>query len=152
MGRRKLTPTPEPPWIFLGFLAATQIAAVLLGAPTLSGLIRASGLLFVAAGLVLHYRAGVQFRQAQTTQATLAEPTGLVTEGVFGLTRNPMYLGGVLILVGWALLQGHASLLLTAPLFGLTAELLWIRPEERLLSEVFGDEYGAYRKRTRRWI
>lgn len=113
---------------------------------------RASGLLFVLAGLVLHHRAAVQFRVAQTTQATLAEPAGLVTDGVFGLTRNPMYLGGVVILIGWAVLQGHLMLLMAAPLFGLAAELLWIRPEERLLTEVFESSYAAYCKRTRRWI
>lgn len=123
-----------------------------MGAPTLTGWVRASGLLFVLAGLVLHHRAAVQFRAAETTQATLAQPTGLVTDGVFGLTRNPMYLGGVLILIGWAVLQGHVVLIVAALFFGLAAEWLWIRPEERLLTQVFDSSYAAYCKRTRRWI
>lgn len=123
-----------------------------MGAPTLSGWIRASGLLAVALGWVLHHRGWRRFHRASTTLATLADPAELVTDDVFALTRNPMYLAGALILFGWALAMGHLILISVAPLFALVAWVLWIRPEEKLLIELFGDSYSAYCQQTRRWI
>ena len=103
-------------------------------------------------GVALHAAAWRHFHRIRTTVATLDSPSRLVEDGVFGVTRNPMYLGGALILTGWAVLLGHAALLAVTLLWIPTAELLWIRPEERLLRGHFGEAWLAYRRRVRRWI
>lgn len=76
----------------------------------------------------------------------------LVTSGIYRLTRNPMYLGFLLILSGWALLAGNWLAVALLPLFVLALQELQIEAEERILEEQFGDAYRDYRKRTRRWI
>ena len=67
-------------------------------------------------------------------------------------TRNPMYLGLTLTLVGIATLLGSLSPWLVVPAFAVAISRLFIRHEEQTLQERFGDEYLAYRKTVRRWI
>jgi len=75
-----------------------------------------------------------------------------VTTGLYRYTRNPMYLGLLVILIGAGLLSG--SLLAVAVLPGFVAYLtiFQIRPEERRLSALFGNEYERYRQEVRRWL
>ena len=78
--------------------------------------------------------------------------TSLVTSGVFAFSRNPMYLGLLLFLFGFALqvnVVGGIPLLL---LFVLYMNAFQILPEERAMLEVFGDEYQEYAENVRRWI
>ena len=76
----------------------------------------------------------------------------LVTSGIFRLTRNPMYLGMLLILSGWLLFLGNPFAAPTAAGFVLIMNNIQIKPEERAMMVKFGEEYEAYRRRTRRWI
>lgn len=76
----------------------------------------------------------------------------LVTHGVFRHTRNPMYLGMLLVLAGWAVWLGHALAWLGLPLSVLLLTVLQIRGEERVLAARFGAAYADYRQRVRRWV
>ena len=76
----------------------------------------------------------------------------MVTGGVFRFTRNPMYLGMLLVLAGWALWLGNAAAFAGLPLSVLVLNALQIRPEERILRERFGDEWTRYAARVRRWM
>ncbi|RRJ83522.1 isoprenylcysteine carboxylmethyltransferase family protein [Aestuariirhabdus litorea] len=76
----------------------------------------------------------------------------LVVEGVYRYTRNPMYLGMLLVLVGWGCVLGSALALLLPPLFALCLTRVQILPEERVLEKTFGASYQAYRQRVRRWL
>jgi protein-S-isoprenylcysteine O-methyltransferase Ste14 len=78
--------------------------------------------------------------------------TRLVTGGVYGWTRNPMYLGWLPILAGWAAYLQHPLSLLVVPLFMLYLTRFQIVPEERALSAKFGEQFDAYRQRVRRWL
>ena len=78
--------------------------------------------------------------------------SSLVTRGIYGFTRNPMYLGLALALLGWAAFLSAAWPLLGPPLFVAYVNIFQIRPEERVLSGLFGDEYTRYTRRVRRWI
>jgi protein-S-isoprenylcysteine O-methyltransferase Ste14 len=93
------------------------------------------------------------FRAHTTVDPHCPEKTScLVAYGVFKLSRNPMYLALLLLLTAWMLQLGH----LLSPLWlaGFVAYITWfqIRPEERVLQELFGDEYEAYCRGTRRWV
>ena len=78
--------------------------------------------------------------------------SALVTSGVYRITRNPMYLGMLLVLAGWAVWLGNAAALIGLPLFVGVLNLLQIAPEERVLRGRFGDAFTRYAARVRRWI
>ena len=141
-----------PPLVFLGIAGGMLAVAVATGAASAPVPIAAAGLVLMIGGSVLHHVAARTFRSHGTTLATLAEPTELVTSGVFARTRNPMYLGGVMILIGWAALLGSPFALLGPVAWVPLAEVLFIRPEERLLERRFAEEWAGYRARARRWI
>ena len=108
----------------------------------------------VAAGAVVGVAAVVSFWRASTT----VDPTrpeaasSLVTTGVYRLSRNPMYLGLLLALVGWAVALAHPLALLVAPLFVAYISRFQIRPEERALHATFGADFEAYARSVRRWL
>ena len=96
----------------------------------------------------------VSFRRARTTINPL-KPTAasaLVRSGVFRFTRNPMYLGLLLTLVGWATWLWNPAALLFLPVFVVYIDRFQIGPEERALSTLFGAEFTAYRTSVRKWI
>jgi protein-S-isoprenylcysteine O-methyltransferase Ste14 len=112
------------------------------------------GGLVAAAGIAVSVAAFVRFRKAGTTANPLdpSKASRLVTDGVFRLSRNPMYLGLVLLLIGWAVWLGSASPWLVPPLFVIVLTLVQIVPEEQALGRSFGEEYVSYRRRVARWI
>lgn len=112
----------------------------------------AIGLLLALAGIVSAVWASRMFRRQDTTISPFGTPTALVAEGPFRYTRNPMYLGLLLLLLGIA--AGFGGLvLLAAPLaFFAIINTTRIPAEEASMQSIFGDEYGAYQRRVRRWL
>ena len=76
----------------------------------------------------------------------------LVTVGIYRFTRNPMYVGILLILLGWLVFLGNLLPIVMLPLFVLYMNRFQIVPEERALMAKFGDEYLKYQQRVRRWL
>ena len=98
---------------------------------------------------------GVQsFRQAKTTVDPLhpERVTTVVDNGLYGVTRNPMYVGMMLILLGLAVHLQNIPAFLVVGLFVATVTQFQIRPEERALEERFGETYLDYRRRVPRWL
>ena len=95
-----------------------------------------------------------QFRKAQTTPnpQALEKVSSLVTSGIYQYSRNPMYLGLVLILLGWALYLSHFLAFILIPIFMMYMTRFQIQPEERMMTQKFGDKYRAYLNKVRRWI
>ena len=108
----------------------------------------------VVAGFAFSVPAVFSFRAARTTIGPhrIENASRLVTGGVFGLSRNPMYLGLALQLLGWAAFLATPSALVGPVLFVAWITRFQIVPEERLLSARFGTAYDAWRRRVRRWI
>jgi len=113
-----------------------------------------AALLPAAIGVGIIYDANVRFRRAQTTINPLNPQlaSSLVTEGIYRITRNPMYLGLTLWLLAWALWLETLSPWIVAALFPIVITGLQIIPEERALEKLFGETYRDYRKRVSRWI
>lgn len=105
-------------------------------------------------GLAIAAAAIGRFHRAQTTTDPMdpGKASHLVTDGVFRMSRNPMYLGLTLLLTGWAVWLGSASPWLVPPLFAIVITVVQIVPEERALAQRFGDSYLAYQRRVARWI
>jgi len=108
----------------------------------------------VAAGLGVMALAIAQFARARTTIDPLhpAAASALVEGGVFGLTRNPMYLGLALVLAGLALWLGDGGSALLVAGFVAYITRFQIVPEERALRANFGAAFDAYAARVRRWL
>lgn len=92
-------------------------------------------------------------KSSTTTNPSQPETTSqLVTSGIFKLSRNPMYLGIVWVLLGWLVFLGNLFSLLIPILFVLYLTQFQIKPEEKILCKKFGKAYETYKKSTRRWI
>lgn len=81
-----------------------------------------------------------------------AATSALVVGGVYRFTRNPMYLGILFVLLGWAVFLANAAAFLPLPLFVLYLNRFQIAPEERALAAAFGEQFAAYRAKVRRWL
>ncbi|MDR6990169.1 isoprenylcysteine carboxylmethyltransferase family protein [Luteimonas sp. 3794] len=106
------------------------------------------------AGLGLNIYPKFTFNQVGTTVNPLKPDSTvhLVTSGVYRYTRNPMYLGHSMILLGWSLYLQSMIAILVVPVFIIFVSRFQIRPEERYLSTRFPDDYAAFCKRVPRWL
>ena len=80
------------------------------------------------------------------------QTSALVTSGVFRLSRNPIYLAFLLLLIGWALFLANLWALLLSPLFVRYMSRFQIKKEEGALESLFGQRYLDYKKRVRCWL
>ena len=110
--------------------------------------------LLVAAGFFAGFAGIFMFRVAHTTVDPRHPDAArvLVTGGIYRYTRNPMYVGIVLILLAWVVFLGNVLSLLMVALFVLYLNRFQIIPEERALAQHFGDQFLQYQSQVRRWI
>jgi protein-S-isoprenylcysteine O-methyltransferase Ste14 len=144
-----------PPLIFLGFLAAATVLEAILPLPIPVGhsLTRyVAGGALAAGGFVMIAIGTRRFAAAGTNITPTLPTTALVVDGIYGRTRNPLYLGTTLIYLGLSVAAGSLWAI------GLLVPLLWminvgvVKREERYLERKFGDAYRDYKARVRRWI
>src|ERR1019366_2886926 len=112
------------------------------------------GGLVAAVGIAIAVAAFVRFRKVGTTVNPVdpSKASRLVTDGVFRVSRNPMYLGLLLLLIGWAVWLGSVSPFVVPPLFVFAITVVQIIPEEQALSRNFGEQYVSYQRSVARWI
>jgi len=106
------------------------------------------------AGLALNLYPKILFRRAGTSVNPMRPDAAanLVTSGIYRYSRNPMYVGHALILLGAAVYLCNALCFLAVPLQMLYITRFQIQPEERALSARFPQQYAAYRKAVPRWV
>jgi len=80
------------------------------------------------------------------------QATTLVTDGMFKITRNPMYLGMLLLLFGLSVFKGLIVGFIFLPLFVLYITIFQIIPEEEAMLNLFGEDYKSYSNKVRRWF
>lgn len=110
------------------------------------------GWLALGIGVGLTILAVLAFVAAKTTIIPRHDPDALITTGIFGRMRNPIYLADVLFLFGASLIWGAWIGLLLVPLFALMLDRRFIQGEEAVLLRVYGDQFSAYCGAVRRWI
>lgn len=145
---------PPPLWALL-LMAGTYGLSLLPSLNTLPALAgaRPFGLIVIIAALLLMFAAMAQFRRANTQLLPNSETNNaLVTGGLFGITRNPMYLGMVVLCIGGALWMERALMLASPFLMFAVANWVFIPFEEAKMRRQFGQAFDAYTKRVRRWI
>jgi len=110
------------------------------------------GLIPMFLGLGVTGYAALQFRRAKTNLVPFTESTTLVIKGLYRYTRNPMYLGMELLLIGLAVYTDTPYGWLVVIIFPIIIHNLFIMKEEQQMIETFGDDYLEYRGRVRRWV
>ena len=110
------------------------------------------GLLPLLGGVALAIAGERAFKRAGTAVLPFSHPSALVTTGPFALTRNPMYVGLILCLLGWAVLLGSVVPFAVIPAFFALIHYRFVLREEPFMAERLGEAYGAYRARVRRWL
>lgn len=139
-------------------LAAALLMWVLSEAVPAAG-IRVPGtgviaIVLAALGFVIAGFGAVSFRRAGTTidPHTPEKSSALVVRGIYRYSRNPMYLGIALVLLGWVVFLSNLLALLVLPAFILYLNRYQIAPEERALEARFGEDYRRYKRSVRRWL
>lgn len=132
-------------WVLARLAPATTFEMPMAG-------VLAGALALAAAGVGL---AAVRHFAARRTTVNPLDPAAastLVAHGVFGFSRNPMYLALLLALLAWGAWLANGAAFVVPVLFVLAMNRLQILPEERALAAKFGAEYEDYRRRVRRWL
>ena len=110
------------------------------------------GIIPVIFGITMAAIAAGMFKKAETGLVPFEEATTLVTDGFYRYTRNPMYMGMFLMLLGGAILMGSIGALLPVPLFIGVIRNHFVLAEERFLAAAFSQQYLDYQAQVRRWI
>jgi len=126
---------------------APGLSFTLSAAPAIALALAALGGVVALAGIFA-------FRNNRTTVNPLSPSTAsvVVTTGVYRISRNPMYLGFLMALAGWAVHLSNVGAILLLPAFVAYLTRYQIKPEERALLAKFGSEYSQYMSRVRRWL
>jgi protein-S-isoprenylcysteine O-methyltransferase Ste14 len=145
-----------PPPVVALFMAGLSWLAS-WAAPTLGFVLphrNAIVLASLVAGVSVAMLGVVSFRRARTTLNPLKpeKSSALVMSGIYLYTRNPMYLGLLLVLLGWVSFLANALAFVFLPVFIHYMNRFQIDPEERVLVSVFGQEFTAYLSKVRRWL
>lgn len=114
--------------------------------------LRPIGLALGVIGFLLGASAAWQFTKAHTTLDPHGSVTSLVTSGVYRVSRNPIYLGFVLMVIGIPLYFGNYWGIIIAPVMVILFNRLVIEHEEAYLEKKFGDVYTSYKSGVRRWL
>ena len=147
---------PWPPIIYIAAAALALIGHALLPLPWIRGalgeILFATGWLVVAGALAIDVAAMRAMSRARTTIMPHRGSDHLVTGGPFSFTRNPIYVGNTMLMIGVGLISGIVWFLILAPVAAYVTTKLAIQREEKHLEARFGKKYRDYAKKVRRWL
>lgn len=148
-----VSPMVHPPIVALMFIVIAyflgRFVPLPFGAPAI---VRYIGLALTFVGFLLGIGAFLEFRKARTSLNPHGSARQLVTSGIYRFTRNPIYLGFLLMVVGIPLNSGLYWGIVLAPFYVYLMYRLIIQHEEAYLQRKFGKAYTGYTSRVRRWI
>lgn len=142
-----------PVWLIaFAALAWAQARYMALGLSLESGLTDLLSGVLIGGGVLMAVLAIVEFRRHKTTVIPHETPTAMVQTGIYKRSRNPIYVGDVLILAGLILRFDAVLSLVLVPVFVWVLERRFILPEEDRLRRQFRTDFARYERKTRRWI
>lgn len=143
----------NPPLIALLIAMGMLAISIVLPQPHLiPPPLNAFGLVLVALGVAMNLWSARRFQLRKTTINPRGEAAYLVQEGLYRFTRNPMYLGMLITLLGVSVYWGSWAAYAGPPLYVWVISRQFIRREEQDLLAHFGEEYAQYSAQVRRWI
>lgn len=145
-----------PPMLFGGLVAFSMWVVAYLSdtiAPLAVGR-TLTAVVIALVGLAVVFSGAFAFRRARTTLNPLQPHTSaaLVSSGIYEITRNPMYVGFLLVLIAWTVLLYSVWTIIGPVVFVLYISRFQIVPEERALLEKFGEDFVSYTARVPRWV
>lgn len=144
------------PPLVLVLVVAVGMAVTAFAAPgdVLLPARQAIAVALVVAGVLVAVTGVLAFRRQQTTvnPMTPGKASSLVVTGIYRFSRNPMYLGMLLVLGGWGVFLANVVAVLWLPAFVAYMNRFQIQVEETALTERFGEAYVAYCRSVRRWV
>ena len=145
-------PPPAVAALMAGAMWGISLVTPSLDAPRLILVVAAVTIALAGGGFALS--GVVSFRRARTTVNPMKpeKTSSLVTTGIYRITRNPMYVGVLFVIVAWAVFLSAPWTLVGPLAFVLYMNRFQIAPEERVLSAMFGTDYSNYKARVRRWL
>jgi protein-S-isoprenylcysteine O-methyltransferase Ste14 len=151
--RPNISPMVHPPVVALMFIVIAyflgRFAPLPFSAPPI---LHYLGLALAFVGFLLGIGALIEFRAARTTLDPHGSARQLVTSGIYRFTRNPIYLGFLLMVIGLPLNSGLYWGIVLAPFYIFMMNRLIIQHEEAYLEKKFGKAYISYTARVRRWV
>jgi len=141
-----------PPVWLAAAIAVMWLETSATGGLAMPGWVAAAGWGLIIAGLAVSALALLAFLRARTSPIPHKEPDAIITGGLYGFSRNPIYLADVSMLFGAGLVLGAVSVVLLLPAFVALMERRFIRSEEARLAARFPDEWAAWSARVRRWL
>lgn len=141
-----------PLMVLIGLLVQAAIAFFAPIEPLLEPLWQyiGVGLMLAAFATIIYLARG--FSKNKTTILPDGEPSALMQSGLFGVSRNPIYVAMALVLTGSGLAFGHLLCLSVVPVFIVLVQQIWIVQEEENLEAAFGQHYRNYKMKVRRWL
>jgi protein-S-isoprenylcysteine O-methyltransferase Ste14 len=155
MGKEKmpwLVAHTKPPIIALGILLLMILTDKVAPVRILQFPSKIPGTIIFFLGIALVVWAASLFRKAHTDLLPTGKSTALVVRGPFIHTRNPMYLGMTVSLVGGAIWMGTLWAFAGPLAFAAIINVTFIPYEEKKMTRIFGKKYVAYTKKVRRWV
>lgn len=110
------------------------------------------GSVLIIVGLAIAKIVSTQFTKRDTEIHTFKVPRKLVTNGLFKYSRNPIYVGFSITLLGLAMLLGSLSAFVIVFFFIMVTDRWYIKFEEKKMEKQFGEAYRNYKMNVRRWI
>lgn len=148
-----ISPVVHPPIVALMFIVTAHLLGRFVPIPIPAPMIlRYAGLALSFVGFLLGISAFAEFRKAHTTLNPHGSVKQLVTSGIYRFTRNPIYLGFLLMVIGFPLNSGIYWGFVMAPFYVLTMTRLVVEREEAYLENKFKVLYVGYKSRVRRWF
>ncbi len=141
-----------PVWFLLSIISAIALHLYLPVKQLLFPPLTYLGIVAIAIGIIMVLFCAYLFRQKNTTIKPFEESSYLLREGIFNYSRNPIYLGMIIVLIGLWIVLGSLSPGLIIPIFAVLIQELFIKAEEQMLNAKFGEEYQEYKATVRRWI
>jgi len=143
----------HPPVLTVIFIVVAYLAKWTIPFPfVVSSVVENIGFALVVIGFLFGVAAFLAFRKARTTLDPHGKVSAIVTDGIYRFTRNPIYLGFLLMVIGLPLNSGSYWGILLAPVFVFAMNRLVIQHEEAYLEKKFRDVYTSYKSRVRRWL
>jgi protein-S-isoprenylcysteine O-methyltransferase Ste14 len=114
--------------------------------------VRPLGFGTILAGIAMSAWGFLHFKERHVNPSPWHRPSDFVSDGPYAISRNPMYLGGMLVLLGIGLVRGSIPALLSPLAFMTVLSHTQITFEEAALQDTYGAEYDEYKQRVRRWL
>jgi protein-S-isoprenylcysteine O-methyltransferase Ste14 len=151
--RPNISPMVHPPLVAVLFIVIAYLLGYFIRLPfAIPPVVQYFGLALTLIGFLLGIGAFMEFRKARTTLDPHGSTKYLVTSGIYRFTRNPIYLGFLLMVIGLPLNSGLIWGLILAPFYIMTMSRMVIEREEAYLEKKFKNQYTNYTSRVRRWL